>query len=160
MELTDTAIRRSHPSEKPYKLADGKGLYLLVTFPHTCKSRACSSCGQRATLAWQREVAAMLPDIPFAGIGLTMPDVFWPIFQRNRRLLADLPAIGAGVLQDRAEQKFGAQVAILVVCHTFGAPLNFNAHLHVVASTVGLSKTNDRLVYDIRFCLAVRLAER
>lgn len=30
MELTDTAIRRSHPSEKPYKLADGKGLYLLV----------------------------------------------------------------------------------------------------------------------------------
>jgi integrase len=30
MELTDTAIRRSRPSEKPYKLADGKGLYLLV----------------------------------------------------------------------------------------------------------------------------------
>ncbi len=30
MELTNTAIRRSHPSEKPYKLADGKGLYLLV----------------------------------------------------------------------------------------------------------------------------------
>ncbi len=28
--LTDTAIRRSHPTEKPYKLADGKGLYLLV----------------------------------------------------------------------------------------------------------------------------------
>lgn len=30
MELTDIAIRRSKPSEKPYKLADGKGLYLLV----------------------------------------------------------------------------------------------------------------------------------
>jgi integrase len=30
MELTDTAIKRSRPSEKPYKLADGKGLYLLV----------------------------------------------------------------------------------------------------------------------------------
>jgi hypothetical protein len=30
MELTDTAIRRSRPTEKPYKLADGKGLYLLV----------------------------------------------------------------------------------------------------------------------------------
>ena len=30
MGLTDTAIRRSHPTEKPYKLADGKGLYLLV----------------------------------------------------------------------------------------------------------------------------------
>jgi integrase len=30
MVLTDTAIKRSRPSEKPYKLADGKGLYLLV----------------------------------------------------------------------------------------------------------------------------------
>ena len=30
MELTDTAIRRSRSTEKPYKLADGKGLYLLV----------------------------------------------------------------------------------------------------------------------------------
>ncbi len=30
MGLTDTAIKRSRPSEKPYKLADGKGLYLLV----------------------------------------------------------------------------------------------------------------------------------
>src|SRR5271157_1408280 len=28
--LTDTAIKRSRPAAKPYKLADGKGLYLLV----------------------------------------------------------------------------------------------------------------------------------
>ncbi len=93
----------------------------------------------------------MLPDIPYAGVNFTMPGVFWPIFQQNRRLLDDLPAIGAGVLQDWAEQKFGAQVAILAVRHTFGAHLNFNAHLHILASTVGLAKTNDRLVRDIRF---------
>ncbi len=30
MALTDTAIRRSNPQEKPYKLTDGKGLFLLV----------------------------------------------------------------------------------------------------------------------------------
>ena len=30
MPLTDTAIRRSRPGDKPYKLTDGKGLYLLV----------------------------------------------------------------------------------------------------------------------------------
>jgi integrase len=30
MGLTDTAIRRSHSAERPYKLSDGKGLYLLV----------------------------------------------------------------------------------------------------------------------------------
>jgi integrase len=31
MALTDTAIRKARPREKPYKLADGGGLYLLVT---------------------------------------------------------------------------------------------------------------------------------
>ena len=122
------------------------------TFPHTCKSRACSSCGQRATLTWQREVAAMLPDIPFAGVGFTMPDAFWQIFQQNRHLLDALPMIGAGVLQDRAEEKYGALVGGLVVRHTFGAHLNFNAHLHILVSTVGLHKTQDRLVPWIRFC--------
>ena len=28
--LTDTAVRNAKPKEKPYKLTDGKGLYLLV----------------------------------------------------------------------------------------------------------------------------------
>jgi hypothetical protein len=122
------------------------------SFPHTCKSRACSSCGQRATLTWQREVAAMLPNIPFAGVGFTMPSVFWPLFQQNRHLLDALPMIGAGVLLDRAEEKYGALVGGLVVPHTFGAHLNFNAHLHILVSTVGLHKTQDRLVPDVRFC--------
>jgi integrase len=31
MALTDTAIRRSKPSSKPYKLSDGGGLHILVT---------------------------------------------------------------------------------------------------------------------------------
>ncbi len=30
MGLTDTAIKHLRPAEKPYKLADGRGLYLLV----------------------------------------------------------------------------------------------------------------------------------
>jgi integrase len=30
MPLTDTAIKAAKPKEKPYKLADGKGLYLLI----------------------------------------------------------------------------------------------------------------------------------
>ncbi|MFN3423968.1 MAG: Arm DNA-binding domain-containing protein [Novosphingobium meiothermophilum] len=30
MALTDTAIRNAKPTEKPYKVADSQGLYLLV----------------------------------------------------------------------------------------------------------------------------------
>lgn len=66
---------------------------------HTCKSRACPSCGYRATLLWQREQWAALPDIPYSGLVLTMPSVLWPIFKQNRHLLHDLPALGATVIE-------------------------------------------------------------
>jgi hypothetical protein len=50
MALTDTAIKRSRPGDKPYKLADGKGLYLLVnpslvrTNPRTLLQVEASEC--------------------------------------------------------------------------------------------------------------------
>ena len=106
---------------------------------HTCKSRACPSCGHRATLLWQREQWAALPDIRYAGIVFTMPDVLWSIFQQNRHLLNDLPALGAAVIQQWVEVKFGARVLIMVIPHTFGARLNFNSHLHILVSAGGLN---------------------
>lgn len=68
-------------------------------FYHTCKSRCCPSCGNRGTRLWQRDQWAALPDIPFIGVVLTMPDVFWPIFQAHRHLQHDLPALGAAVIR-------------------------------------------------------------
>jgi hypothetical protein len=118
---------------------------------HTCKARTCPSCGFRATLAWQREQWASLPNIPYAGIVLTMPDVLWPIFQANRHLLRDLPALGAATVQRWAKVKYGARVLIMVVPHTFGRRLNFNAHLHILVSAIGLHDSENRLVSQLSF---------
>ena len=118
---------------------------------HTCKSRACPSCGFRATQLWQRERWADLPDIPYAGVVLTMPDALWPIFQRNRHLLYDLPALGAAVIQHWINARYGVRVLIMVVPHTFGRRLNFNAHLHILVSTIGLSEREGRLRKALQF---------
>jgi hypothetical protein len=48
---------------------------------------------------WQREQWCTLPDVPFVGIVLTMPNVFWPVFQNHLHLQHDLPALGAAVLR-------------------------------------------------------------
>ena len=109
---------------------------------HTCKSRACPSCGHRATNLWQRQMWASLPDVKFAGVVFTMPDVLWPLFLRNRHLLDDLSALGAAVIQEWAKDEYGARLMILVVRHTFGRHLNFNPHLHVLASAGGLRIVN------------------
>ena len=106
----------------------------------------------RATLLWQREQWAALPDIRYAGIALTMPDTLWSIFQQNRHLLHDLPALGAAVIQQWVKVKFGAGVLIMVIPHTFGARLNFNSHLHILVSAGGLNDSGGgwtaRLYFD------------
>ena len=110
---------------------------------HTCKSRACPSCGHSATLQWQREQWASLPDIPYKGIVLTMPRELWPIFQRNRHLLHDLPVIGADVIQQWAKDRYGVRLIVVVVPHTFARDLNFNCHLHVLVSAGGLHESQN-----------------
>ena len=127
-------------------LALGAEIYASETeqkiVPHTCKSTACPSCGHRATKLWQWEQWAALPDIPYVGITLTMPDVLWPIFRDNRHLLHDLPAIGAAVIQQYLKTRHCVRGLVMVVLHTFGRRLNFNSHLHALVSAGGLGESD------------------
>jgi hypothetical protein len=118
---------------------------------HTCKSRVCPSCGYRATLLWQQEQWAALPDIPYAGLVFTMPSVLWPLFRKNRHLLHDLPALGAAVIERWMKAKYGVRLLIMVVPHTFGGYLNFNCHLHILVSAGGLQESEGRWIASLRF---------
>jgi hypothetical protein len=113
---------------------------------HTCKSRACPSCGHRATRGWLMEQANALPDVPFVMVTLTMPDLLWPLFQQNRHLLVDLPALGAAVIQSLVRVRYGMRPMIIVIPHTFGHALNFNCHLHVLLSCGGLDISSTRWI--------------
>ena len=119
--------------------------------PHTCKSRACPSCGRRATTLWQRQMWAALPDVPFAGVVFTMPDVLWPIFRRNRHLSDDLPALGAAVILEWAKDADQLRPMITVVRHTFGRHLDFNPHLHILVSAGGLRFGSEQWSSELRF---------
>ncbi len=120
-------------------------------FYHTCKSRCCPSCGNRGTQLWQREQWAMLPEIPFVGIVLTMPDVFWPIFQAHCHLQHDLPALGAAVLRQYAWNRYRVRLHIVVVQHTFGGRLNYHPHLHIMVSAGGLNEYENTWMQSIEF---------
>jgi hypothetical protein len=117
---------------------------------HRCKSRFCPSCGFRATLQWLEVQEAILPDIPYSGIVFTMPSELWAIFKRNRHLLHDLATLGAGVINQWINMKYGADALIVVVPHTFGGDLKFNAHLHILISAGGLQKSTGRWISQLR----------
>ena len=112
---------------------------------HTCKVRSCPSCGYRATFngngssghsSWMSLTPALSsPCLMFSGA-----------FQKNRHLLHDLPTIGGEAVLQWMKDKFGVRPLILVVQHTFGRHLNFNAHLHMLVSAGGLSESESRWI--------------
>jgi hypothetical protein len=121
---------------------------------HTCKSRFCTSCGQRSTEAWQHDLDAVLPDVLYVGVTLTLPMEFRTILQRNRHILHGIPAMGADAVQQWAWARYGVRLIISVVQQTFGGLLNFVPHLHVMVSAGGLREATGlwihRLEYDRR----------
>lgn len=121
------------------------------TVYHTCKTRACPSCGYFQTLRFQQEVVNHLPEIPYRGLILTIPDRYWEILRLNRQLLPDLAALGGGVMSDLARERRQAEVPLIAVLHTFNPELKFKPHLHVVVGLTGLGLNGDRLVENIFF---------
>ena len=105
---------------------------------HTCKSRACASCGHRATIQWQREQWIALPDVPYKGITFTMPKEFWGIFQQNRALAGALPALAAGIMESWIRAKHGLRIGVIAILHTFNGRLEFNSHVHTMVTAGGL----------------------
>jgi hypothetical protein len=118
---------------------------------HTCKSRFCTSCGQRATEAWQRDLEAVLPDVPYIGITLTLPIQFRTILQQNRHILHEIPAMGAEAIQHWAWARYGVHLIISVVQQTFGGRLNFVPHLHIMVSAGGFQESKARWIHRIQY---------
>jgi len=121
-------------------------------FYHTCKSRSCSSCGSRATVQWQRERWAALPEVPYKGITFTMPNLLWPLFRDNPGLTKALPALAARIIQSRVRARYGVRVGVIAVPHTFNGQLAFNSHVHTMVTGGGVCGASDtwisRVYYD------------
>jgi hypothetical protein len=119
---------------------------------HTCKSRACPSCGYRASVQWLRERWAALPNVLYKGITFSMPNVLWPLFRDNPPLAKSLSALAAEVIQARISAKYGLRVGVIAILHTFNGKLEFNSHVHSMVTGGGLRGSSDiwvsRVYYD------------
>ena len=119
---------------------------------HTCKSRACPSCGYRANVQWLRERWAALPDAIYKGVTFTMPDLLWPLFRDNPPLAKALSALAAEIIKARVSVKYGLRVGVIAILHTFNGKLEFNSHVHTMVTGGGLHGSFDiwvsRVYYD------------
>ncbi|WGM05326.1 transposase zinc-binding domain-containing protein [Arsenophonus nasoniae] len=56
-------------------------------FCQSCKSKACSSCGFKATEQWLAQQVHILPDCDWQHITFTMPHLLWPFLTITGRYL-------------------------------------------------------------------------
>jgi hypothetical protein len=118
---------------------------------HPCKSRACPSCGYRANIQWLRERWAALPDVPYKGITLTMPDLLWPFFHDNPALAKALPALAAEVIKIKVGVKYGLRVGVIALLHTFNGQMTFNSHVHTMVTEGGLHASSGTWVSSVYY---------
>lgn len=106
---------------------------------HTCKSKACSSCGKKATELWIQKQYQIIPNTSWQHITFTMPAELWDFFWYNRPLLNLISKIAAGCIQTLARKK-KITPGIFGALHTFGRDMKRNVHMHLSTTTGGLSE--------------------
>ena len=111
--------------------------------PHTCKTRFCSSCGNKYNEARAISIHSKLFNAKHRHVVFTIPEELRKYFRNNRGLLNLLFQASADTIKSWFKDKYKKQnltPAFISVLHTFGRPLNFNPHIHMILLDGGVSK--------------------
>ena len=108
--------------------------------PNGCGDRHCPSCQHQHSRLWlERQRASLLPVRYFHWV-FTLPAKLRPLALQNPQPIYDLlfESAGAALLQF-GHQRFGAELGLTAILHTWGQNLMHHPHLHCLVTGGGLS---------------------
>lgn len=111
--------------------------------PNGCGDRHCPSCQHQLSRQWlERQRQALLPVRYFHWV-FTLPATLRPLALQNPRRLYDLLFESASAtLLHFGQERFGAELGITAILHTWGQNLVNHPHLHCLVSGGGLTAQN------------------
>src|SRR5512136_2511361 len=115
--------------------------------PHSCRNRHCPLCQGQAAREWlDQQQRALLPVLYFHVV-FTLPHVLNPLIRQNQRRLYTLlfQAVSQTLLQF-GQNRFGVQLGVTAVLHTWSQTLLDHYHLHCIVTGGGLSRDHSRWV--------------
>lgn len=134
---------------KSFKL--GYSLYQCPTcneekiVPHTCKTRFCSSCGNKYNEARSISIHSKLFKFKHRHVVFTIPLELRGYFRNNRKLLNFLFYASSQTIKSWFHDKynkFNLTPAFISVLHTYGRSLNFNPHIHMLLLEAAISNNS------------------
>jgi len=111
------------------------GIFHHINF--RCKSRFCTTCGNRYNIERTEVMAAKILDVPHRHCIFTIPDTLRIYFRRDYALLHIL---FQAVSECLYKQFNGKTPAFICVLHSFGRDLKWNPHIHVVLAEGSFDK--------------------
>lgn len=126
--------------------------------PHSCRNRHCPLCQGAAAREWLAQQEAALLPVPYFHLVFTLPHVLNPLIQQNQRVLYTLLFTSATqTLLAFGQNRFGVQLGITAVLHTWSQTLLDHYHLHCIVTGGGLSADGTQWVTTpAHFLFAVR----
>ena len=114
--------------------------------PHTCKSRFCSSCGKVAVDRWVETSLSQILDVEYKHLVFTLPEEFRDWFRMNRKVCLDAFFLAVKDTLLIYSKQRGFRPGLILILHTFGSDLKWNAHIHVIITAGGLSLEEDQWI--------------
>lgn len=115
--------------------------------PHSCRNRHCPLCQGQAARQWlEQQQQALLP-VPYFHLVFTLPHLLNPLIGQNQRALYTLlfQAVSQTLLRF-GQNRFGVQLGITAVLHTWSQTLLDHYHVHCIVTGGGLSDDDSRWV--------------
>ena len=116
---------------------------------NTCKGRFCNSCGVKYAKHRTTHIMSKLVDCKHRHIVFTMPDILWPLFQKDRSLLGLVFEAVATTLNSWFKDSFKKlkyKPGFILVLHTFGRDDKWNVHIHCLIAERALGINSERKV--------------
>lgn len=120
--------------------------------PHTCKSRMCSSCGNKYNKQRETSIFSKLFKCKHRHVVFTIPDELRVYFRQDRKRFNYLFKAASITVNYWIKEKYKKKdiiPAYISILHTFGRSLIFNPHIHMILMDGGISnKCKDFIKID------------
>lgn len=129
-----------------YSLYECPNCHKEKIVPHTCKTRFCSSCGNKYNEDRALSIKSKLFRWSHRHVVFTIPEELRGYFRNNRKLLNLLFKASTNTIKSWFNEKYKIKIipAFVSVLHTYGRPLNFNPHIHMILLDGGI--TNNKFI--------------
>lgn len=110
--------------------------------PHTCKSRMCSSCGNKYNKQRSTSIFSKLFKCKHRHVVFTIPEDLRIYFRQNRKRFNYLFKASSITVNYWIKEKYKKKdiiPAYISILHTFGRSLIFNPHIHMILMDGGIS---------------------